>query len=72
MGLLLGAEQAPGDVPAIDHPQGHEPEPPPVEGAVGMECVEARIHRVRDGEQLALMPLGVVNRRHVPRGLLRA
>jgi len=40
--------------------------------AVRMEDVEALIHRVLDEEQLALMTLGAVNRRHFPRGLFRA
>jgi predicted Zn-dependent peptidase len=40
--------------------------------AVGMEDVDALIHRVLDEEQLSLMTLGTVNRRHFPRGLLRA
>jgi predicted Zn-dependent peptidase len=40
--------------------------------AVRMEDVDALIHRVLDEEQLSLMTLGAVNRRHFPRGLLRA
>ena len=39
--------------------------------AVRMEDVDALIHRVLDEEQLSLMTLGAVNRRHLPRGLLR-
>jgi len=40
--------------------------------AVRMEDVDALIHRVLDEEQLSLMTLGAVNRRHFPRGLFRA
>ena len=40
--------------------------------AVRMEDVDALIHRVLDEEQLSLMTLGAVNRRHFRRGLLRA
>jgi predicted Zn-dependent peptidase len=40
--------------------------------AVHLEDVEALIHRVLDEEQLALMTLGPVNRRRLPRGLFRA
>lgn len=40
--------------------------------SVQMEEVDALIHRVLDEEQLSLMTLGAVNRRHFPRGLLRA
>jgi hypothetical protein len=37
-----------------------------------MEEVDALIHRVLDEEQLSLLTLGPVNRRHLPRGLLRS
>jgi predicted Zn-dependent peptidase len=40
--------------------------------AVRMEDVDALIHRVLDEEQLSLMTLGAVNRRHFPRGLFRS
>ena len=40
--------------------------------AVHLEDVEALIHRVLDEEQLALMTLGPVNRRRLPRGLFGA
>ena len=39
---------------------------------VRMEDVDALIHRVLDEEQLSLMTLGAVNRRHFPRGLFRS
>jgi predicted Zn-dependent peptidase len=39
---------------------------------VPMEEVDALIHRVLDEEQLSLLTLGPVNRRHLPRGLLRS
>jgi len=39
---------------------------------VRMEDVDALIHRVLEEEQPSLMTLGAVNRRHFPRGLLRA
>jgi len=38
----------------------------------GWRTWNALIHRVLDEEQLSLMTLGAVNRRHFPRGLLRA
>jgi predicted Zn-dependent peptidase len=40
--------------------------------AVRMEDVDALIHRVLDEEQLSLLTLGAVNRRHFPRGLFRS
>ncbi|HSB41525.1 MAG TPA: pitrilysin family protein [Methylomirabilota bacterium] len=39
---------------------------------VPMEEVDALIHRVLDEEQLSLLTLGPVDRRHLPRGLLRS
>ncbi|HSE05143.1 MAG TPA: pitrilysin family protein [Methylomirabilota bacterium] len=39
---------------------------------VPMEEVDALIHRVLDEEQLSLLTLGAVDRRHFPRGLLRS
>ncbi|MGH7350326.1 MAG: M16 family metallopeptidase, partial [Candidatus Rokuibacteriota bacterium] len=39
---------------------------------VRMEDVDALIHRVLDEEQLSLLALGAVDRRHLPRGLLRS
>jgi predicted Zn-dependent peptidase len=39
---------------------------------VPMEEVDAVTHRVLDEEQLALLTLGPVDRRHLPRGLLRS
>ena len=39
--------------------------------SVRMEDVDSLIHRVLDEEQLSLMTLGTVNRRHFPRGLVR-
>ena len=39
---------------------------------VQMDEVEALIHRVLDEEQLSLLTLGAVDRRHLPRGLMRA
>jgi predicted Zn-dependent peptidase len=38
---------------------------------VPMEEVDALVHRVLDEEQLALLTLGAVDRRHLPRGLFR-
>jgi predicted Zn-dependent peptidase len=38
---------------------------------VPMEEVDALVHRVLDEEQLALLSLGAVDRRHLPRGLFR-
>jgi len=39
--------------------------------AVQPADVDALIHRVLDEEQLSLMTLGAVDRRHLPRGLFR-
>ncbi|MGH7385129.1 MAG: M16 family metallopeptidase [Candidatus Rokuibacteriota bacterium] len=39
---------------------------------VQMEDVDALIHRVLDEEQLSLLTLGAVDRRHLPHGLLRS
>jgi hypothetical protein len=39
---------------------------------VQMDEVDALIHRVLDEEHLSLMTLGAVNRRHLPRGLMRS
>ena len=39
---------------------------------VQMDEVDTLIHRVLDEEQLSLLTLGVVDRRHLPRGLMRS
>jgi len=39
---------------------------------VPMDEVDALIHRVLDEEQLSLLTLGAVSRRHLPRGLMRS
>jgi predicted Zn-dependent peptidase len=39
---------------------------------VQMDEVDALIHRVLDEEQLSLLTLGAVDRRHLPRGLMRS
>jgi hypothetical protein len=39
---------------------------------VQMDEVDALVHRVLDEEQLSLLTLGAVDRRHLPRGLMRS
>jgi predicted Zn-dependent peptidase len=39
---------------------------------VQMDEVDTLIHRVLDEEQLSLLTLGAVDRRHLPRGLMRS
>jgi ABC-type iron transport system FetAB ATPase subunit len=39
---------------------------------VQMDEVDTLIHRVLDEEHLSLMTLGAVDRRHLPRGLMRS